>query len=136
MTTIDLQSLIPNNVGLGENRQLQRALEHWQPAFLNWWDEMGPSDFKAREVYLRTAVGVDAQGWASYGYTRRFRGRIRRFAHLEIPHRPADIDHARDSATNVAREDIIEMRLDPRDLVLVWPHTVEVSAIRAREQIG
>ncbi|MBC7471229.1 MAG: benzoyl-CoA 2,3-epoxidase subunit BoxB, partial [Ramlibacter sp.] len=69
MSNIDLQSLIPNNVHLGENRQLQRALEHWQPAFLNWWDEMGPSDFKAKEVYLRTAVGVDAQGWASYGYT-------------------------------------------------------------------
>jgi len=69
MSTIDLQALIPNNVNLGENRQLQRALEHWQPAFLNWWDEMGPSDFKAKEVYLRTAVGVDASGWASYGYT-------------------------------------------------------------------
>ena len=69
MSTIDLQALIPNNVGLGENRQLQRALEHWQPAFLNWWDEMGPSDFKAKDVYLRTAVGVDASGWASYGYT-------------------------------------------------------------------
>ena len=47
MSNIDLQALIPNNVHLGENRQLQRALEHWQPAFLNWWDEMGPSDFKA-----------------------------------------------------------------------------------------
>ena len=69
MSPIDLQALIPNNVHLGDNRQLQRALEHWQPAFLNWWDEMGPSDFKAKEVYLRTAVGVDAQGWASYGYT-------------------------------------------------------------------
>ncbi len=69
MSTIDLQALIPNNVDLADNRQLQRALEKWQPAFLNWWDEMGPSDFKAKEVYLRTAVGVDAQGWASYGYT-------------------------------------------------------------------
>lgn len=47
MSTIDLQALIPNNVNLGDNRQLQRALEHWQPAFLNWWDEMGPSDFRA-----------------------------------------------------------------------------------------
>ena len=28
MSSIDLQALIPNNVGLGENRQLQRALEH------------------------------------------------------------------------------------------------------------
>src|SRR4029079_10779954 len=27
------------------------------------------SDFKAKEVYLRTAVGVDASGWASYRYT-------------------------------------------------------------------
>ncbi|MEJ6023067.1 benzoyl-CoA 2,3-epoxidase subunit BoxB [Ramlibacter sp. PS4R-6] len=69
MSSIDLQALIPNNVNLADNRQLQRALEKWQPAFLNWWDEMGPSDFKAKEVYLRTAVGVDAQGWASYGYT-------------------------------------------------------------------
>src|SRR5215210_7125403 len=69
MTTIDLQALIPNNVNLADNRQLQRALEKWQPAFLNWWGEMGPSDFKVNEVYLRTAVGVDAQGWASYGYT-------------------------------------------------------------------
>src|SRR5947207_4844968 len=69
MSTIDLQALIPNNVNLADNGQLQRALEKWQPAFLSWWDEMGPSDFKAKEVYLRTAVGVDAQGWASYGYT-------------------------------------------------------------------
>jgi benzoyl-CoA 2,3-epoxidase subunit B len=28
---------------------------------------MGPSDFAAADVYLRTAVGVDAQGWAHYG---------------------------------------------------------------------
>jgi benzoyl-CoA 2,3-dioxygenase component B len=60
MSTIDLQAKIPNNVSLADNRQLQRALEHWQPAFLRWWDEMGPSDFKAKDVYLRTAVGVDA----------------------------------------------------------------------------
>jgi benzoyl-CoA 2,3-epoxidase subunit B len=30
---------------------------------------MGSSYFKANDVYLRTAVGVDAWGWASYGYT-------------------------------------------------------------------
>lgn len=69
MTAIDLHARIPNNVGLADDRQLQRALERWQPAFLNWWREMGPSDFNARQIYLRTATGVDAQGWASYGYT-------------------------------------------------------------------
>ena len=65
---IDYQERIPNNVDLAENRTLQRALEHWQPEFLGWWKQMGPSDFLNSDVYLRTAVSVDAKGWASYGY--------------------------------------------------------------------
>jgi len=66
---IDYQERIPNNVDLAENRTLQRALEHWQPEFLGWWKGMGPSsEFLDKEVYLRTAVSVDAKGWASYGY--------------------------------------------------------------------
>ena len=65
--SIDYSQLIPNNVDLATDRTLQRALEHWQPHFLDWWKEMGPSDFSAQDVYLRTATGVDAQGWASYG---------------------------------------------------------------------
>jgi len=65
--TIDYSERIPNNVNLANDRALQRALEHWQPRFLDWWKEMGPHDFAAADVYLRTAVGVDAQGWASYG---------------------------------------------------------------------
>jgi benzoyl-CoA 2,3-dioxygenase component B len=65
--SIDYSERIPNNVNLANDRALQRALEHWQPRFVNWWREMGPSDFAAADVYLRTATGVDAQGWASYG---------------------------------------------------------------------
>ena len=65
--TIDYQELIPNNVGLAENKTLQRALEHWQPRFLDWWRDLGPSDFLGADVYLRTATSVDAKGWASYG---------------------------------------------------------------------
>ena len=65
--TIDYLERIPNNVGLGHNRTLQRALEQWQPKFLHWWRDMGPSDFQAADVYLRTATSVDAKGWASYG---------------------------------------------------------------------
>jgi benzoyl-CoA 2,3-epoxidase subunit B len=64
---IDYLERIPNNVDLGGNRSLQRALEQWQPHFLDWWREMGPSGFQAADVYLRTAVSVDAAGWASYG---------------------------------------------------------------------
>jgi len=67
MSGIDYSERIPNNVGLSNDRTLQRALEHWQPRFLDWWREMGPHDFSAADVYLRTAIGVDAQGWANYG---------------------------------------------------------------------
>ena len=64
---LDYRERIPNNVGLGDNRALQRALEHWQPHFLDWWKEMGPAVFAGADVYLRTATAVDEQGWASYG---------------------------------------------------------------------
>ncbi len=67
MTSIAYGERIPNNVALADNKVLQRALEHWQPRFLSWWKEMGPSDFNAAEVYLRTATSVDAKGWATYG---------------------------------------------------------------------
>jgi benzoyl-CoA 2,3-dioxygenase component B len=67
MSSIDYAEKIPNNVNIGGDRTLQRALEHWQPHFLQWWHEMGPSDFESADVYLRTAISVDAQGWAHYG---------------------------------------------------------------------
>lgn len=64
---IDYQERIPNNVGLSDDQNLQRALERWQPRFLDWWREAGPSEFLAADVYLRTATSVDSKGWASYG---------------------------------------------------------------------
>jgi benzoyl-CoA 2,3-epoxidase subunit B len=70
MSSIDYAEKIPNNVNIGGDRTLQRALEHWQPHFLQWWREMGPSDFQSADVYLRTAISVDAQGWAHYGSVR------------------------------------------------------------------
>jgi len=65
--TIDYRERIPNNVGLASDRTLQRALEHWQPQFLDWWRELGPADYQGADVYLRTAVSVDRKGWASFG---------------------------------------------------------------------
>ena len=65
---IDYQERIPNNVDLASDKSLQRALEHWQPEFLTWWKGMGPTDFQQADVYLRTAVSVDQNGWASYGH--------------------------------------------------------------------
>jgi benzoyl-CoA 2,3-epoxidase subunit B len=67
---IDYQTKIPNNVDLSNDRGLQRALEHWQPAFLDWWKELGPTTYQGHEVYLRTATSVDAQGWATFGHVK------------------------------------------------------------------
>jgi benzoyl-CoA 2,3-dioxygenase component B len=70
MARSDYLERIPNNVNLAENRRLQRALEDWQPKFLEWWKDMGPHGYQANDVYLRTAISVDAQGWAQFGYVK------------------------------------------------------------------
>ena len=70
MTTINYSERIPNNVNLSSDRRLQRALEAWQPNYLSWWQDMGPEGAQNFQIYLRTAVSVDRQGWAQFGYTR------------------------------------------------------------------
>jgi benzoyl-CoA 2,3-dioxygenase component B len=70
MSSVDLNAKIPNNVELGQDRRLLRALEQWQPNYLAWWQEMGPEGFQERDVWLRTAVGVDAEGWAHFDYVK------------------------------------------------------------------
>jgi benzoyl-CoA 2,3-dioxygenase component B len=67
MAAINYDERIPNNVDLSENRTLQRALEHWQPRFLDWWRDLGPALFQNNDVYLRTATSVDREGWATFG---------------------------------------------------------------------
>lgn len=61
---------IPNNVDLGHDRKLQRALEKWQPNFLQWWQDLGPTDFQKDQIFLRTAVDVGADGWAHFDYVK------------------------------------------------------------------
>lgn len=68
--TIDYVERIPNNVDLADNRRLRRALESWQPKFLEWWQEVGPDGFQTKDVYLRTAVSVEPGGWAQFGHVK------------------------------------------------------------------
>ncbi len=70
MSGINYSEKIPNNVNLSEDRTLQRALEQWQPNFINWWDDVGPVGSTDMDVYLRTAVSVDPQGWAQFGHVK------------------------------------------------------------------
>ena len=67
---IDYAQKIPNNVNLADDRTLQRALEQWQPNFINWWDDVGPENTTDSDVYLRTATSVDPQGWAHFDFVK------------------------------------------------------------------
>ena len=67
---VSYDTLIPNNVGLVSDRRVLKGLEQWHPEFLNWWHDMGPDGFQNVPVYLRTAVSVDRDGWAQFGYVK------------------------------------------------------------------
>jgi benzoyl-CoA 2,3-dioxygenase component B len=67
LSRIDYSERIPNNVNLAGDRRLQRALEGWQPKFLEWWKNLGPS-LPTKDVYLRTAIAVGRDGWAHFDH--------------------------------------------------------------------
>jgi len=67
---VDYDGLIPNNVGLNEDQRVRRALETWHPGYIDWWKDMGPEGFQEALVYLRTAISVEPEGWAKFGYVR------------------------------------------------------------------
>ena len=69
-SNIDYTDIIPNNVGLAGNRRLQRALEAWQPNYIKWWRELGPDGSSGFDVYLRTAISVERDGWANFGFVK------------------------------------------------------------------
>ena len=70
MSTVINSERIPNNVGLSDDKRLQRALEEWQPNYLKWWNEMGPEGFQHDDIFLRTAISVDSDGWANFGHVK------------------------------------------------------------------
>ena len=69
-TSVDYDGLIPNNVGLNQDLRVRKALERWHPGYIDWWKDRGPEGFQESLVYLRTAVGVDPDGWAKFGFVR------------------------------------------------------------------
>jgi len=70
LSSVELSDLIPNNVGLSADRRLQRALERWQPRFIDWWKSRGPAEHQDHDVYLRTATSVGQDGWAHFDYVK------------------------------------------------------------------
>src|ERR1700754_3443570 len=70
IAAVDYDGLIPNNVALGQDVRVKRALEKWHPGYIDWWKDMGPEGFQDALVYLRTAVSVDPKGWAKFDYVK------------------------------------------------------------------
>ena len=68
--SMQLNEKIPNNVNLSEDPKLLRALEKWLPDYQAWWRDMGPDGFQEKDVWLRTAISVDAKGWAHFDYVK------------------------------------------------------------------
>jgi len=85
--TVELFEKIPNNVNLSADKRLQRALEQWLPNYISWWKEMGPDQFQESDVYLRTAVSVETDGWAHFDYVRMPEYRWGIFLEPQIPGR-------------------------------------------------
>ena len=68
IAAVDLSGPIPNNVGLANKPELAKQLGWFDLEFRKWWFDCGPAGIRDSEVYLRTPVGVDAGGWAQYGF--------------------------------------------------------------------
>jgi benzoyl-CoA 2,3-dioxygenase component B len=124
---------IPNNVSLASDTRLQRALEHWQPDFINWWKDMGPSGFALDLVYLRTAIGVDAEGWASYDYVRMPEYRWGIF--LAPPEADRRIAFGDDMGAKVWQEVPGEHRASLRRLIVTQADT-EPASVEQQRMLG
>jgi len=66
---IDYTEKIPNNVDLGRDRVLQRALDTGSPP-ISVGGTHGPNESHNFEVYLRTATSVEPDGWRSFDYVK------------------------------------------------------------------
>lgn len=133
MSAINYSGKIPNNVDLADDRALQRALELWQPEYLNWWREVGPLQAEVSQVYLRTAVSVDPQGWAQFGYVRMPEYRWGIFLNPTVPDRRIRFGNHRGEK---AWQDVPgEYRADLRRIIVSQGDT-EPASVEQQRHLG
>jgi benzoyl-CoA 2,3-epoxidase subunit B len=130
LSSVELDERIPNNVGLSEDRRLKRALEGWQPRFLDWWRDAGPVAYQDRDVYLRTAVSVGQEGWAHFDYVRMPDYRWGIFLAEPQPERTVGFGDRRGQP--VWQEVPGELRADLRRLIVVQGDTEPASVEQQR----
>ena len=133
MTAVDTGDQIPNNVGLSDDRRLQRALERWQPQFLDWWQQMGPVAHQDHDVYLRTAIAVGQEGWAHFDYVKMPDYRWGIFLADPVPDRTIGFGDRRGEPVWTAVPG--ELRSDLRRLLIVQGDT-EPASVEQQRQLG
>jgi benzoyl-CoA 2,3-dioxygenase component B len=69
-TDVDFDCRIPNNVNLRQDPEVRASMEAWHRGYMDWWRAMGPDGFQSALVYLRTTIGMTAEGWAKFDYVR------------------------------------------------------------------
>ena len=67
---VEYDTIIPNNVSLSSDKRVLKALERWHPGYIDLWKDLGPVGFQESLVYLRTAINVDRDGWATFDYVK------------------------------------------------------------------
>ena len=55
---VNYDTLIPNNVGLSQDRKVLKALEKWHPGYINWWNDLIPKEFQESMVYLLSLIHI------------------------------------------------------------------------------
>jgi benzoyl-CoA 2,3-epoxidase subunit B len=131
--SIDYSQKIPNNVNLAEDRTLQRALEQWQPNFIQWWDDVGPDGSTNYDVYLRTATSVDPQGWAHFDYVKMRDYRWGIFLNPADPNRQV---HFGDHQGEAAWQDVPgEHRANLRRIIVTQGDT-EPASVEQQRHLG
>ncbi|HVQ90486.1 MAG TPA: benzoyl-CoA 2,3-epoxidase subunit BoxB [Mycobacteriales bacterium] len=133
VSKIDYTEKIPNNIDLATDRRLQRALESWQPDFLDWWRDLGPEVFGQDEVYLRTATAVGRDGWAHFDYVRMPEYRWGIF--LAEPEPGRVISHGEHAGQPVWQQVPGEYRSDLRRLIVVQGDT-EPASVEQQRHLG
>ena len=130
MTAVELNERIPNNVNLSGDRRLQRALEAWQPRFIDWWQAMGPVAHQDHDVYLRTAISVGRDGWSHFDYVKMPEYRWGIF--LADPERDRTVGFNDHRGEPVWQDVPGELRADLRRLVVVQGDTEPASVEQQR----
>jgi benzoyl-CoA 2,3-dioxygenase component B len=133
VSSVDLDSKIPNNVGLADDPKLRRALEHWQPKYVDWWRANGPSDFGTADVYLRTAVSVERGGWANWEFVKMPEYRWGIFL---TPHEEAAIVHVGDETGQAAWQSVPGEHRNALRRIIVTQADTEPASVEQQRLIG